>query len=222
MALEAKRGPFVKICGLKTLPDVDASTSADAIGFVMNRTSVRAIDADTVRKLVDHADGRALTVLVVNDMPAVDAARIAGEVGVDVLQLHNYSEADTADALEIFPRIWRATSLSRDPDLTVGAHGEELLLLDSPKEGSGKRWDLTALEGTAPTGPWLLAGGLSPDNVREALQHASPWGVDVSSGVESEPGVKDHDRIRRFIAEARETTLPAGTRSASSTRRSRA
>lgn len=203
MALETKRGPFIKICGLKTLPDVDAAIDADAIGFVMNRTSVRAIDADTVRNLVTHADGRALTVLVVNDTPAVDAARIASEVGVDVLQLHNYSAADTAEALEIFPRIWRATSLSRNPDLTVGAHGEELLLLDSPKEGSGTRWDLSALTETAPSGPWLLAGGLSPNNVREALVQASPWGVDVSSGVESEPGVKDHNLIRQFIDKAR-------------------
>lgn len=196
---------FVKICGLKTTVDVDAAieAGADAVGFVMSSTSVRAIEAGQVRDLVTHVDGRVSTVLVVHDLPAAVAAEIAEGVEVDVLQMHGYSKDDIATVLETFPRVWRAASLAKNPDLRVGAHGEELLLLDSPRAGSGERWDLSELVARRPEGKWLLAGGLSPENVQQAIDEARPWGVDVSSGVESAPGVKDHARIATFVANAR-------------------
>ncbi|GEE00818.1 N-(5'-phosphoribosyl)anthranilate isomerase [Gordonia spumicola] len=202
---------YVKVCGLTDPDTVDVAVDAgaDAVGVVMNRTSPRAVDADTARSIVDRAGGRVDTVLVVNDMSAADAARIAAGLGFSVLQLHGgYTEADFADAAAIFPRLWRATSLAVDPPLEVGAYGEVALLLDAPRPGSGETWDLSVLADRGVHGAWLLAGGLTSDNVADAIAAARPWGVDTSSGVEASPGVKDHAKVRAFIKAAREAQTP--------------
>ncbi|MFF0477628.1 phosphoribosylanthranilate isomerase [Streptomyces sp. NPDC004284] len=199
---------FVKVCGLGTTADIDvaAAAGADAVGLVISGTSVRGLDRDRVVRLAAHVPPGVLSVLVVNDTPAADAARIAGELGFGALQLHGtaYREEDFAAAAEVFPRLWRATSLNDRPDTRVGAYGEEVLLLDSPRAGSGEPWDLSLLDTARPEGAWLLAGGLAPHNVAEAIGKARPWGVDVSSGVESAPGVKDHDLIRAFVTAAKQ------------------
>ncbi|MDI2127052.1 phosphoribosylanthranilate isomerase [Yinghuangia seranimata] len=204
---DGNAGVFVKVCGLGSRGDVDAAAAAgaDAVGFVLSRTSVRALAPEKARELVAHVPPTVLSVLVVHDMGAVEGARAAEDLGVDVLQLHGrrYAEQDFRDAAAHFPRLWRATSLSERPDLRVGAYGEESLLLDSPRAGSGTRWDLSLLTDTPPRGRWLLAGGLDATNVADAIHQAHPWGVDVSSGVESAPGVKDHTQITRFVEAAR-------------------
>ncbi|MFF0485260.1 phosphoribosylanthranilate isomerase [Streptomyces sp. NPDC004435] len=198
---------FVKVCGLATTADIDVSAEAgaDAIGLVISGTSVRGLARDRVPALVAHVPAAVVSVLVVNDTPAAEAARIAADLGFDALQLHGrgYGRAEFEAAAAVFPRLWRATALADGPDTRVGALGEEILLLDSPKAGSGSRWDLSLLEAARPEGRWLLAGGLAPGNVAEAIAAARPWGVDVSSGVESAPGVKDHDRVRAFVTTAK-------------------
>ena len=202
---------YVKVCGLKTVDAVHAAVDAgaDAIGVVMNENSPRAVSADVARTVVDAARAaggdRLDIVLVVNDKSAVDAASLAADLGFTVLQLHGrrYAEADFAAAAETFGTLWRATSLAHDPPLDVGAYGEQRLLLDAPRPGSGERWDLSVLADLGLSGEWLLAGGLNPDNVAEAIARSRPWGVDVSSGVESAPGVKDLDAIARFVKAAK-------------------
>ena len=193
---------FVKICGLKTVDDVAAveAAGADAMGVVLSNTSPRAVSVERARELVG-ASSNLTTVLVVHDLSIADVIAAANETGVDVVQLHGYSEADTRRALAAGCRIWRATSVTAGP-VEVGAYGEEALLLDSHRPGSGTTWDLSAL-GEPPAGRWLLAGGLTPDNVATAIAAAQPWGVDVSSGVEESRGVKNHDLIDRFVAAAR-------------------
>ncbi|MEV7569438.1 phosphoribosylanthranilate isomerase [Streptomyces tanashiensis] len=204
---------FVKVCGLGTVADIDVAVAAgaDAVGLVISGTSVRGLDRERAVRLAAHVPSGTLSVLVVNDTPAVDAARMAGDLGIGALQLHGraYREEDFAAAAEVFPRLWRATSLSDRPDTRVGAYGEEVLLLDSPRAGSGEPWDLSLLETARPEGTWLLAGGLAPHNVGEAIGRARPWGVDVSSGVESAPGVKDHELIRAFVTAAKQA-VPQG------------
>ncbi|MBF4460344.1 MULTISPECIES: phosphoribosylanthranilate isomerase [unclassified Pseudoclavibacter] len=197
---------YVKVCGLDSVESaaVAVESGADAVGIVMSRTSPRRRSAEEAGKIFGSVAAGVDRVLVVHDMPATDAAEIAGAVGANVLQLHgSYSGDEVRAAGTIFPRIWRATSLADDPELRVGAFGEELLLLDAPKPGSGERWDLSELVRRRPQGRWLLAGGLHPGNVAEAIGEAEPWGVDVSSGVESSPGVKDHARIRAFAESAK-------------------
>lgn len=198
---------FVKVCGLSTVESVRVAVDAgaDAIGVVMAPGSPRHLDVEAAAPIVAAVPDPVVSVLVVATMPATEAAHTAHRLGVDALQLHGkaYARDDFRAALDIFPQLWRATSLELSPDLRVGAWGEQRLLLDAPRAGSGQRWDLSALSAARPQGKWLLAGGLSPDNVAEAIAQADPWGVDVSSGVESAPGVKDHARIEAFLAAAR-------------------
>lgn len=198
---------FIKVCGLKSaeMVKVAIEAGADAIGVVHAPGSPRHLEADEARPVVAAAGCACVdTVLVVATTPVEEAVALAEEIGVSVLQLHgNYIAEDFAYATSHFPRVWRATSLQTNPDLHVGAQGEELILLDAPKAGGGETWDLSALVVSRPDGKWLLAGGLSPDNVAEAIAVANPWGVDVSSGVESARGVKNAELIRRFIARAR-------------------
>lgn len=197
---------FVKICGLKTVADVQTAieAGADAVGFVLSQTSPRAISSDTASELASVAEGHAVRVLVVHDVTIDEAVQAGREIGVDVLQLHGYSESDVREAVATFPRVWRATSADHGP-LRAGVYGEEALLVDSHTPGSGEVWDHSALT-SRPEGRWLLAGGLTPGNVADAIAALEPWGVDVSSGVEAERGVKDHNLIRRFVAAARSTS----------------
>lgn len=197
---------YVKICGLRTADHARAAVDAGAraVGVVINRNSSRrATEAEAV-SVVEAVAGRADAVLVVNDMDAVEAAETAVRLGFDVLQLHGraYGESDFTAARAVIGRVWRATSLDADPSLDVGAWGEEVLLLDAPEPGSGERWNWTDLADRAPTGHWLVAGGLDPTNVAEAVALTRPWGVDVSSGVETEPGEKSTQLIRDFVAAA--------------------
>jgi phosphoribosylanthranilate isomerase len=195
---------YVKICGLTSVDAARAAldAGADAIGVVIAAKSKRNVTVELGREIAAYVGGAADRVLVVAGTPAAEAAGLAAAVGVDVLQLHGrYTARDFAAA--DFPRLWRATSLADSPDLRVGAWGEETLLLDSPQAGSGERWDPADLAEHRPEGHWILAGGLHPGNVGEAIAATAPWGVDVSSGVESSPGIKDPDRIVAFLRAAR-------------------
>lgn len=204
---------LVKICGLDTVANVRAAVAAgaDAVGVVMSPGSPRDRTAEEASALLAAAaeaaaeEGRDVaTVLVVSTMPAAEAARTAVAVGASVLQLHGrYDADDVAAARAVGPRVWRATSLRDEPSPRVGALGEDVLLLDAPVPGSGERWDTTGLAALGLDGPWLLAGGLSPANVADAVREVRPGGVDVSSGVESARGVKDPDLVRAFVARAR-------------------
>lgn len=195
--------PFlVKICGLRTESAVDVAigSGADAVGFVIAEKSPRFVDAESARRLVEHVAGRATTVVVTKGLSPEDAVAAAMAASCDVLQVHGFDRPDVERTVALFPRVWRATALD---DGDVGSWGEELLLIDSPRPGSGERWNLEALQDQRPDGRWLLAGGLDPSNVRHAITTARPSGVDVSSGVESAPGVKDDELIRAFVSEAR-------------------
>lgn len=193
--------PFVKICGLRTAADVAATVAAgaDAIGFVF-ATSPRQVDAQTARELAKRA-GDLLTVGVFKSMPAAEVRAVATAAGVRAVQLHgDYTKDDFAELSDPAWQLIRAVSHSA-PDLRVGAYGEDILLVDAPKAGSGETWDYHSVAGIP--GQWLLAGGLTPDNVTKAHQTAGSWGVDVSSGVESSRGVKDAALIAQFVTAAK-------------------
>ncbi|MFJ8044404.1 phosphoribosylanthranilate isomerase [Kitasatospora sp. NPDC096147] len=200
---------FVKVCGVRNAADVTAAVDAgaDAVGFMLTE-SVRRLDPATARGLAGDLPPGVLSVGVVSGIPAAEAGRLALAAGLNALQLHGrYAREDFA-ALAALPLVLlRATHLGpvgeEQPDLTTGAYGEAMLLLDSPRYGHGERWDLGRLADARPTGHWLLAGGLTPGNVAEAIGAVRPWGVDVSSGVEAERGVKDPALIRDFVAAAK-------------------
>lgn len=197
---------FVKVCGLRDIASaqVAVQAGADAVGVVISPKSPRHVSEEQAALVASSVPSHVTTVLVTAELEAAEAAATAARIGVSVLQLHGrYTPDEFAAARAVFPRLWRATSLERDTPLEVGAWGEEFLLLDAPKPGSGERWDLTPLIARRPEGRWLLAGGLTPTNVAEAIATARPYGVDVSSGVESSPGVKDPALISAFVSAAK-------------------
>ncbi|THA36330.1 phosphoribosylanthranilate isomerase [Streptomyces sp. A1547] len=194
---------FVKICGLKTGPDVDVAVAAgaDAVGFVFAPGSPRTIGAAEARELAARVPDSVLSVGVFRGQSVEEVRRLAEESGVRGVQLHGDEGPEYYEALRAPGRtLLRATALHVG---RCGEYGEDLLLIDAPDPGSGKPWNWASQEFTAPEGRWLLAGGLNPGNVREAVATTGAWGVDVSSGVERERGVKSPDLIRAFIEAAR-------------------
>lgn len=198
---------YVKICGITT---VDAArdaldAGADAIGVVFSPRSSRDVSIGTAREICSFVGDAADRVVVVNTLPAAEAAERALTVGADVVQLHGpaYTHDDFTRTIELVPRVWRAVSWQELAGDAVGSRHEETLLLDAPNPGSGATWDLSPVAAAAPSGRWMLAGGLNPANVAAAVCATRPWGVDVSSGVESSPGTKDPALVRAFIDAAR-------------------
>ncbi|WP_330331774.1 phosphoribosylanthranilate isomerase [Streptomyces sp. NBC_00536] len=194
---------FIKICGLRTAADVDVAVAAgaDAIGFVFAAGSPRTVDTASARELAARVPAGVLTVGVFRGQPVDEVRRLAEESGVRGVQLHGEEGPGDFAALRAEGRtLLRATAERVE---RCGEYGEDLLLLDAPDPGSGKPWNWGSDEFTAPEGHWLLAGGLTPGTVREAVRATGAWGVDVSSGVESARGVKSPELIRAFIEAAR-------------------
>jgi phosphoribosylanthranilate isomerase len=196
---------FVKMCGLRTEADVESAVSAgaDAVGFVLTE-SVRQVGVGVARRLAAEVPSHVLAVGVFSGVAATEAGRLASAAGLSAVQLHGRYPRSAFQALARRGfRLVRATALAPDTDVIAGAYGEDLLLLDSAVAGSGRRWDVSLLDRARPRGRWLLAGGLTAENVAAAIGATRPWGVDVSSGVEGRRGVKDGGLIHAFVSAAR-------------------
>ncbi|WP_395298082.1 phosphoribosylanthranilate isomerase [Kitasatospora hibisci] len=196
---------FVKICGLSTAADVAAAVAAgaDAVGFVLT-DSPRRVEAGLARELVTAVPENVLTVAVFREEPAAYVRAAVGAAGVRAVQLHgNHPAAAFAELSDLGLPLIRATSAAKAAGADCGDLGEELLLIDAPVPGAGEPWDWAELGAKPPAGKWLLAGGLSPANVAAAITAASPWGVDVSSGVEIRRGVKGPALIAEFVRAAK-------------------
>jgi phosphoribosylanthranilate isomerase len=189
---------FVKICGLTTPEGVAAAlhAGADALGFVF-APSVRRVTPAAAAALAAPARGRALCIAVTLHPSADEVEEILDVFGPDLLQ------TDLADAATLSSRArTRLLPVLRER----GALPEPLparLLYEGAVSGTGRTADWTCAHAVARRTEVLLAGGLNPDNVGEAIRTVRPWGVDVSSGVESSPGVKSPAKISGFMAAAR-------------------
>jgi phosphoribosylanthranilate isomerase len=196
---------FVKICGLRTERDVDTAVEAgaDAIGFVFSE-SPRRIDAATAARLGRRVPEHVLTVGVFRAESLSDVRSLATDAGIRAVQLHGPEDCGYyADLAAGGWTLIRATAFG-DPVPRCGELGEDMLLLDAPVPGSGIAWDWAGKPSARPGEKWLLAGGLTPDNVQDAVAATRPWGVDVSSGVEQSRGVKDPALITAFVKATRE------------------
>lgn len=204
---------FVKICGLLTPEHVDAAieAGADAVGFVLAPDSPRSVTAEEARALVDHVNSRVMTVGVFRDETVDEIEQLAHATGVAAIQVHGHRSRAEISKLAMWDRVLIRAVAYDDPSLQEGSYGEDHLLIDAPRPGSGEPWDYSAvasvsgpgMDGSELDGRWLLAGGLTPSNVAAAIADAQPWGVDVSSGVETAPGQKSSELIRTFVAAAK-------------------
>ncbi|KQN26199.1 N-(5'-phosphoribosyl)anthranilate isomerase [Sphingomonas sp. Leaf33] len=201
-----------KICGLSTPDTLDAAVRYGArhIGLVFFPPSPRDVDFDRARGLAARVPGHVgvVGVFVDPDDSLVDAAVSAG--ALDVLQLHR-TAPDRVAALKRRTGLetWAAVAVKTRTDLAaargfVGAADRILYDAKTPEGaalpgGMGLRFDWALLDGYSHPLPWALSGGLDPDNVAAAVGRTGATLVDVSSGVESAPGVKDVDRIARFL-----------------------
>src|SRR5882757_6097445 len=207
----------VKICGITTPAAIDAAVraGADYGGLVFHPGSPRFVLLDQARTLAGHMRGRLRIVALIADMDDTRIEALVQAVRPDFLQLHgSESVARTAEIRARFGLpVIKALPVAEVSDLDVAADYEkaaDMLMFDArpPKGavrggGHGTAFDWKILKGRSFTKPWFLAGGLTPDNVARAIQLSGASQVDVSSGVESAPGVKDAARIAAFINAAK-------------------
>lgn len=187
---------FVKMCGITNREDALAAVDAGAgaLGFIFYEKSPRAVTPEQIESFVNEIPKNVWRVGVfVNESPA-RIEEIGRRLSLDVAQLHG-SETPSQHPRGL--RVWKAFRIA-DGRIPNAEYPAEAILLDGPSSGNSFDWSI----GAGFPGNLIVAGGLDENNVREAVAAAHPWGVDVSSRLESSPGRKDHVRMKKFIEAA--------------------
>jgi phosphoribosylanthranilate isomerase len=202
----------VKVCGITRLEDlhVACEAGADAVGFVFYEKSPRHVSVETAAALVRALPPFVQSVGLFVDAEPATIETVLKSVPLDLLQFHG---DETPAACARHGRPWiKAVRVNPQTDLLKCAADFEAargLLLDAfvpgLPGGTGERFDWTLIPQALPK-PVILSGGLTADNVAEAVRRVRPWAVDVSSGVEASKGIKDALKVARFIANAKEAT----------------
>lgn len=201
----------VKICGITNWADAKAAidAGADALGFNFYAKSPRRIAISHAREIVRHMPPNVSAVGVFVDASARDVLKTARAVKLGVLQLHGEESPETVKKLaREFPVIkaFRVGSAFRVKDLERYSSASAFLLDGFDRKvrgGTGKKFDWRIVKWAKHTGPVILAGGLTKDNAAKAIRTASPFAIDVCSGVERSPGRKDRKKMRVFLAVAK-------------------
>lgn len=200
---------LVKICGITRPEDARLAVEAGAtwVGVIFARESRRKIDdaaAKEVRAALNDLGHGELVGVFVNEDPA-RINRLCRDVGLDRVQLHG-DESDVDIERIVVPVIRAIRVGAAPPEMPVGG-SPGMWLFDtadaSGRGGTGKSFDWKLLDALQGHRPFLLSGGLDPENVADAIRRVRPDGVDVASGIESSPGIKDHDKLRAFIREVK-------------------
>jgi phosphoribosylanthranilate isomerase len=199
----------IKICGLTRVDDVAAAVAAGAwaVGFVLWPGSPRAVTPEQVRRLTDGVPKHVRRVGVTVNASVEEVLRWRDAAGLTTIQLHG--DEDPAPFLAAGLDLIKAVSLQDEADVLRAAAlpPEVQVLVDAHdptrRGGTGERADWTLARTLAGQRPVLLAGGLRPGNVPEAIRVVAPWGIDVSSGVERAPGIKDHEAITALFTTTR-------------------
>jgi phosphoribosylanthranilate isomerase len=196
----------IKICGITNLKDalLAAALGADALGFIFYPRSPRALAPETARDIIAQLPPFITTVGVFVDEEAATVRELAARVGLDWLQLHGNESPEYCRSLgRRVIKGFRIKNQSSLADLAVYRDAVQALLLDTYIKGlpggTGESFDWQLAREARQFGPIILAGGLTPDNVAQAVTTALPVAVDVASGVEAAPGKKDPEKLRAFF-----------------------
>ncbi len=196
---------FVKICGVTTEEDalLAVGLGASAVGFIL-APSPRQLAASKVADIVKRLPADTISIGVFRDEAPQRVVDIVNHAGLSGAQLHGHeTPATTQYVRERIGMVIKAFPAG-SPRLTeADDFGADLVLVDAPTPGSGRLVDFSVLEGLGDASRLVLAGGLTPENVTEAIHRVAPFGVDVATGVESSPGIKDPRKVAAFIAAAR-------------------
>lgn len=197
---------FVKICGITSEEDalLAIALGADALGFVFAPGSTRLMKPSEVRDILKRLPQNVVTVGVFRDERPERVVEIVNKIGLTGAQLHGNEPVSETRWIRSRTQFVIQAFAADDPMLAASANSPaDVIMVDSPNPGSGKVFDWSMAESVPGGIRLLLAGGLNPDNVGEAIARVRPFGVDVSTGVESAPGHKDARKLRRFIEAAK-------------------
>lgn len=199
----------IKVCGITNLADAlnAADAGADALGFVFVESSPRWVSPATAGKIIDSLPPSVTPVAVVRSVSAVALKALVEQLGVRTVQYHGDADPDIDDIPGI--TLVRALRVGDgfDPASVCAVRSTTVLLdsyVDGLEGGTGKAFDWGLARAAGANKKIIIAGGLHPDNVHEAISRARPYGVDASSRLESSPGKKDSNLVRLFVSRARE------------------
>jgi phosphoribosylanthranilate isomerase len=219
---------FVKICGITRAQDaaLAAGLGASALGFVFWPNSPRYVDVETAKAIAANVPANVLKVGVFVDQPVEEVARIMDEVGLNVAQLHGHespaycreltarlkadptdierSEGEATVGSALRRTVIKSVSMKDNGSVNIDDFDSNVVLLVDAHDptrfgGTGKTVNWDSAREIAATRRTILAGGLNAANINLAVRSVRPYGIDVSSGVESSPGVKDPNRLRTFF-----------------------
>jgi phosphoribosylanthranilate isomerase len=203
----------IKICGITTIEDAlcAAESGADAVGFIFHPPSPRHITPERAREIIAGLPAELVKVGVFVNRDTEVVAQTVEECGLDLIQLHG---DESPEYCRRFPpeRVIKAVFCRTPEDLReLAAYDVRAFLVDTRDAGryggTGKRADWELAAGLAKERPLILAGGLGIENIGEALAAVEPCAVDINSGCERMPGIKDHDRLRRIVGMIRQAGL---------------
>lgn len=197
---------FVKICGVTTEEDalLAVAMGADAVGFNFVAGSVRQVAVDHARDISRRLPPEVLTVGVFRDEAPERVVELCHRADLRAAQLHGKESPEAAafvrarvgQVIKVFPAGTPAAT-------TMDRYDVDAVMVDGLVPGSGQVYDWALVDGIPDEVPFILAGGLTPENVASAIEHVHPWGVDVATGVESAPGKKDPLKVRDFVRAAK-------------------
>ncbi|MEK7285958.1 MAG: phosphoribosylanthranilate isomerase [Nitrospirota bacterium] len=186
----------VKICGITNIADAEAAISygADFLGFIFAKTSPRFIEPDQIKRIIARLPSSIRTVGVFTEGTAEEIRNAISHCGLSLIQFHGHFPRAVITA---FAEQAIQVIVTKDASLLIPSLFAYML----DKNNGGAGWEMA--DKVKPFGNIILAGGLTPENVQEAIAKVSPYGVDVCSSVEKEKGKKDHVKLKRFIEAAK-------------------
>ena len=191
---------LIKICGITNLDDAKfaADAGADLLGFIFAQGSPRKVGPETVRDIVKQLPANIKKVGVFRDSPNQEIISVMDLCGLDIIQLHGHETPETAKVLALEYEVWKAIPFTSSAAFSESLKFQDYTqLADSDKQGNDCNWSLAML--TARRRRLFLAGGIAVENAAHAVETVCPAGLDICSGVELKPGIKDHSKITEII-----------------------